>query len=447
MASWTQTIQWQPFSAKQKEYIKRAITNKMSVAEGAIRAGKTILNCIIARDFIEFSPDRIHLASGSSIANAKLNIGDCNGFGLEHQFRGRCRWGQYKDNEALIVQTKTGEKIIIFAGGGKRDSYKKILGNSYGLWIATEINEHYDSDDPKESFIKVAFGRQAAAKEQKVLWDLNPDDPDAKIYKEYIDLYKHNGLLGGYNYAHFTMQDNLSITPQRLLEIESQYVVGSMWYRRDILGERCRAEGLCLQFLADNINSYYCDYDYFSRRLQTISVGVDFGGNQSATTFCATGFTQGFRDVIVLKATRIKRSITPNELEQLFNQFCVELYAMYGLAFPVYCDSEESVLINGLKLSNARNFGRASIMNAKKTSIKGRIALENKLVASKKIWFFKNGDGVNEVVKALTSSSWDKKNIGERLDVVSYDNPIDMCDAFEYSIEPFESILIARNTI
>ena len=41
--------------------------------------------------------------------------------------------------------------------------YKRILGNSYGLWIATEINEHYDSDDSRESFIKVAMGRQAAA--------------------------------------------------------------------------------------------------------------------------------------------------------------------------------------------------------------------------------------------------------------------------------------------
>lgn len=446
MATWKQTIEWQPFSDKQINYIKKALVNKMSVAEGAIRAGKTILNCIIARDFIEFSPDKFHLASGSSIANAKLNIGDCNGFGLEHQFRGRCKWTKYKDNEALVVQTKTGEKVIIFAGGSKKDSYKKILGNSYGLWIATEINEHYDSESSQESFIKVAFGRQAAAKKQKVLWDLNPDDPDAPIYKNYIDAYKNQGLLGGYNYEHFTMHDNLSISPQRILEIESQYIIGSIWYRRDILGERCRAEGLCLQFLADNISSYYCDYDFFRRRLQSISVGVDFGGNQSATTFCAVGFTQGFREVIPLKAKRIKRSITPLELEHEFNQFCEELYAMYQLAFPVYCDSEESVLINGLKISSARNFGRASIMNAKKTSIKGRIALENKLVATRKLWFFKNGDGVDEVVKALISSSWDKKNIGERLDVVSYENPIDMCDAFEYAIEPFEDILISRNT-
>ena len=215
----------------------------MNVAEGAIRSGKTIDHCIIASMYLETCPDKIHLASGSTIANAKLNIGDCNGFGLEHLFRGRCRWGKYKDNEALFLQTKTGEKIVIFAGGGKADSYKRILGNSYGLWIATEINEHYDSDDSRTSFIKVAFGRQVAAIRPMILWDLNPCNPNHMIYRHYIDKYQ-DGYIGGYQYQHFTLNDNLSITPQRREEIISQYEKGSIWYRRDIDGERCIAEGL-----------------------------------------------------------------------------------------------------------------------------------------------------------------------------------------------------------
>ena len=239
----TQTIAWKPFSKKHKRYIKNALSNKMNVAEGAIRSGKTIDHCIIAQMFLEQCPDKIHLASGSTIANAKLNIGDCNGFGLEHLFRGRCRWGKYKDNEALFLQTKTGEKIVIFAGGGKADSYKRILGNSYGLWIATEINEHYDSYDSRTSFIKVAFGRQVAALHPMVLWDLNPCNPSHAIYQNYIDKYLE-GYVGGYQYQHFTLKDNLSITPQRRAEIISQYEKGSIWYRRDIDGERCIAEGL-----------------------------------------------------------------------------------------------------------------------------------------------------------------------------------------------------------
>ena len=145
----TNKIPWKPLSQKHRQYIRRALKCKMSVAEGAIRSGKTIDHCIIAAALLEKTRDKIHLASGSTIANAKMNIGDCNGFGLEHLFRGRCRWGKYKDNEALFIQTQTGEKVLVFAGGGKADSYRKILGNSYGIWIATEINEHYDSDDSR----------------------------------------------------------------------------------------------------------------------------------------------------------------------------------------------------------------------------------------------------------------------------------------------------------
>ena len=182
-----QTIPWADFSEKHKRYIHNALNNKMNVAEGAIRSGKTIDHCIIAAMYLEKCRDRIHLASGSTIGNAKLNIGVCNGFGLENLFRGRCKWGKYRDNEALFLHTQTGEKVVVFAGGGKADSYKRILGNSYGLWIATEINEHYDSEDSRTSFIKVAFGRQAAALDPLVLWDLNPCGPNHPIYRDYID--------------------------------------------------------------------------------------------------------------------------------------------------------------------------------------------------------------------------------------------------------------------
>ena len=245
-----QTIEWKPFSQKHKTYIKNAMHNKMNVAEGAIRSGKTIDHCIIAAMYLEICPDKIHLASGSTLGNAKLNIGVCNGFGLENLFRGRCKWGKFKDNEALFLHTQTGDKVVIFVGGGKADAYKRILGNSYGLWIATEINEHYDSDDSRTSFIKVAFGRQVAAIQPMVLWDLNPCNPSHGIYKQYIDLYKTT-YVGGYQYQHFTIHDNLSISEERKREIESQYVPGSIWYRRDILGERCIAEGLCYPMWED----------------------------------------------------------------------------------------------------------------------------------------------------------------------------------------------------
>ncbi|MBR5202921.1 MAG: PBSX family phage terminase large subunit [Clostridia bacterium] len=423
-----QTIKWQPFSLKHKRYIATAQKSKMSVAEGAIRSGKTIDHCIIACAYLETCPDKIHLASGSTIANAKMNIGDCNGFGLEHLFRGRCRWGKYKDNEALYIKTQTGEKIVVFAGGGKADSYKKILGNSYGLWIATEINQHYDNDDSETSFIKVAFGRQVASIKPMVLWDLNPSNPNHKIYADYIDKYKTD-YVGGYNYQHFTIADNLSITEQRKKEIESQYNTESVWYRRDILGQRCVAEGLIYEQFADNPKEYSTDT---VNDLIFVNIGVDFGGNGSATTFVATGFTKGLKDVIILDAERHAEQLNPEQLNEKFAFFVERCYNQYSKPISVYCDSAEQILIRGLKRVAIQRRLPIEIRNARKNPILERIRLVLQLMAQKRFYIYK----AKTVTNALCQAVWDNKHPDQRVDDGKTCD-VDTLDALEYSIEPF----------
>ena len=252
------------FGDKHKEYIRNATRCTISVAEGAVRAGKTIDNIAAFATMInKGTPDRIHLATGSTAANAKLNIGDANGFGLEYLFRGRCRWTKYKGNEALVIKSCGRDYVVIFAGGAKADSFKKIRGNSYGMWIATEINLHH------EDTIKEAFNRQLAAKLRRVFWDLNPSSPGHWIYQNYIDRFQEQ-FGARYNYRHFTIRDNATITAQRLAEIESQYDIKSIWYRRDILGERCIAEGLVYPMFGDSCivqdvpdtGDYYISIDY-----------------------------------------------------------------------------------------------------------------------------------------------------------------------------------------
>lgn len=255
------------WTAKHKKYMHKGIKATISVAEGAVRAGKTVDNVAMFAKMLELGvQDKIHLASGSTSANAKLNIGDCNGFGLEYIFRGRCKWSKFKGNECLRIKAANREYIVIFVGGSKADSFKKIRGNSYGMWIATEINLHHDS------FIKDAFNRQLASKTRRVFWDLNPSSPANFIYKDYIDKFEET-YGERYNYEHFTIRDNASITEDRIRDIESQYDKNSVWYRRDILGERCNAEGLVYPMFNKDIHvvrkdavqtegDYYVSSDY-----------------------------------------------------------------------------------------------------------------------------------------------------------------------------------------
>lgn len=410
-----------------------------NIAEGAIRAGKTVDNVFAFAYELKTTKDKLHLATGSTVANAKLNIGDANGFGLEYIFRGQCRWGKYKDNDALFVRgpsTRGKQRIIIFAGGAKADSFKKIRGNSYGMWIATEINLHHDNT------IKEAFNRTAAASKRKFFWDLNPDNPNAEIYTEYIDKYerkaKSGKLLGGYNYQHFTIDDNINISEQRRAEIKSQYDATSIWYKRDILGQRCIAEGLIYRIFAENYKMYAWT-DALPRNLNII-IGVDFGGNNSAHSFTATGITPDFKNVIVLTSERIScrkddgSDIDPDQLGLLFCDFCKRVINVCGNISRVYCDSAEQVLIAGLRTA-ARKQGLSwlSIQNSLKDEINNRINLTVQLMAQGR--FFYIPDKAESLKSALRTAIWDPKEKTKNVRLDDGSSDIDSLDSFEYTIE------------
>jgi PBSX family phage terminase large subunit len=409
----TRTIPWGKFSDKHKNYIKTALNYKQSVAEGAVRSGKTIDHCIIFSMYLETCEDKIHLASGSSLPNAKLNIGDCNGFGLEHIFRGRCRWGKYKSNEALFVRTKTGEKIVIFTGGGKSDSYKSILGNSYGGWIATEINEHYDCDDSRTSFIKVAMARQIASVHPFTLWDLNPSNPNADIYKNYIDKFMG---LDWYRYEHFNIFDNATMSQERIEEIKSKYDMNSVWYKRDILGERMVAEGLVFPYFANDCKPYLFKYQSLKekmkeegKRFSHLIIGVDFGDNGSKYSWHLTGFTNDWDYMWALDEGDMEKSnsIDATKFCKAFVRFykrCVECYGYVEWIFP---DSASNTLINTLRAYfYAEGLDGSIIAPVKKNELTDRpITVDSLLVTGR----LKIEEHCKNLINALSELVWDEK--------------------------------------
>lgn len=434
------------FGEKHINYIRACRNNVYNFAEGAVRAGKTVDNVYAFAHELKTCPDKIHLATGSTAANAKMNIGDANGFGLEWIFRGQCRWGKYKGNECLYIKgpaTKFREKVVIFAGAAKADSFKKIRGNSYGMWIATEINLHHDMS------IKEAFNRTLAAKKRKFFWDLNPDHPNAPIYVDYIDKYikrsKNGEMKGGVNYQHFTIFDNANITKESRDAFISQYEEGSIWYRRDILGIRCIAEGLIYPKLAAELAATsILEKPHFmpmsellkiKNQLIAIYVGVDFGGTGSGQAFVATGITSGYEKLVAIKSERYVENndeIDPEELDRLFLTFIQSILDAFGFVTCVYPDSAESVLIRGLKKTLiSANLGQIPIKNARKIYINDRIQALSFLYAQGRFFYTEE---CKTLQSALGSCVWDSKKIErERLDDGTSD--IDSMDAFEYTYE------------
>lgn len=433
------------FSEKHKEYIRKCKVNAVNVAEGAVRAGKTTDNVFAFAQELKTHPDKVHLATGSTASNAKLNIGDCDGFGLEHIFRGQSRWGKYKGNDCLYIQgpaTAFKQKIVIFAGGALANSFKKIRGNSYGMWIATEINLHHDNT------IKEANNRLLASKNLKMFWDLNPDHPKAKIYTDYIDKYQkqtEEGIdIGGYNYMHCTIHDNITISEESKQKTINRYDKNSIWYLRDILGQRCVAEGLIYREFSERYQKKKNGIEQISiskvqdlirkGKILKINIGIDFGGNGSAHAFVATATTVGYKQLIILKSEKhLNKDLTPRQLGNLFVTFVKKILVLYGFITNIFCDSAETVLINGLKesMKNAK-LGQIKIRNARKERINDRIFTVSILMSSYRLLYTEDCD---TLLDALCTTIWNPKNIteNERLDDGTCD--IDSQDAFEYTFE------------
>lgn len=433
------------FGDKHKSYIRRSTECTINVAEGAVRAGKTVDNVYAFCHELKTTKDKIHLASASTLGNAKLILGSCNGFGIENYFRGQCRWGKYKGNEALIICGKdTGyrTRIVIFTGAGLANSWTKIRGNSYGMWIATEINLH------DKHFVQEAFNRSIAAVKRKIWWDLNPDNPKSWVYTEYIDKYHKDAadgkFLGGYNYEHFTIDDNINISDDRKTEVKSQYDTSSVWYKRDILGLRVAADGLIFRDFANNTEKYIID-TIDKSKITSIHIGIDFGGNKSKTTFVATAFVEGFKKLVVVDDYKVeggKGDISPVDIYKAFIAFVKRLYSRFNpiLVKIAWADNEAQALINGLRTAcrNARLMVR--IADCYKAAVNDRISTLDTLMAQGRFFVMRH---CKNVIESLSEQLWNSKveDKDVRLDDGTCD--IDTADALEYSFSKFIAIILA----
>lgn len=449
------------FGPKHIDYIRKCVNCTYNIAEGAVRAGKTVDNIYAFAHELETCPDRLHLATGSTAANAKLNIGDANGFGLEAIFRGQCHWGKYKGNDCLVIKgprTHYKQKVVIFAGAALQSSFKKIRGNSYGMWIATEVNLHHDNT------IKEAFNRTLASKRRKFFWDLNPDHPKAAIYTDYIDLYiekdKSGELLGGVNYEHFTIFDNINISEKDRNAFISQYQKGSVWYSRDILGVRSIAEGLIYRALADEYAAINKEdkkhlvssaefapmIDDFGRarnsKFMQICIGIDFGGTASGHSFVATGTTKGYKSIVALASERYANAqaeVDPKELGELAVNFVRKIKDKFGFVTEIYPDSAEPVLIRGIEKALAEaGMGNIPVHYAWKRAINDRIFALSSLVAQDRFFYTEQCE---TLIEAFGTAIWNPKSVEKsRLDNGTSD--IDSLDAFEYTFERDIEILL-----
>lgn len=434
-----------PFSERQETYMYRSFDCWLNVAEGGKRGGKNVLQTLIFCMHLERHPNKLHLVAGVSVATAKLNILDCDGYGLLNYFEGRCREGKYKDRDCVRVQTPTGEKIVLVSGGGKDGDEKLIKGNTYGMAYVTEANECH----PK--FLQEVFDRTMSSADRKIFHDLNPKEEEHWYYTDilkYHEEQQERDPAYGYNYGHFTIADNYSVSDDQLRGVLKTYRKGTVWYERDILGRRAVAEGIIFRYFADNPEPYlYTDaqlQEWFQVRisqakregrkkwLDKLTIGIDFGGNGSMTTMVALGYANRYHNLYVLDGDSlpVTEDVDSKRICEKFIEFYKRVMAQYGDIDWVLPDSASTTMINSLR-SAAReaDLPWRNIKGCRKNEISERPRTVDLLFTTGRLLINRR---CTELIAAIRRLRWDEdhpdqpedKNIG---------NCNDWWDGFCYS--------------
>lgn len=438
--------EYAPFDERETEYIERCQDCWLNVAEGGKRGGKNVINSLAYCIAMENHKDKLFLVAGSSIANAKLNVIDCDGYGIMNYFYGRCREGKYKSKECLYVRCCDGkEKVIIFAGGAKANDYVSIKGNTYGMAYVTEANECHIT------FLNEVMDRTLSSSNRKIFHDLNPKPPGHWYYTDFLKFHEEQSTKipnYGYNYGHFNIFNNLSIPNDRLKKILSTYDKNSIWYKRDILGLRIAGAGVIFGDIANNKARYMVD----KARAGFITTGVDFGKNGSPHAFCSQRISWNFDYVDTLRSDLVDCSADSEQitddrgignvlakLEQGFIKHVKYVMNKWGAIEGIFCDSAEPELIEFLRKALMRNGLYIPIYESIKIPIPSRIHLWGILLMQDRIKFVKNE--TEDIIKGLQEATQDEEADDDRY-LDDGTSCIDILDAQDYGIEKWYKQLL-----
>ena len=410
-------------SSKQLEYWREA-NHRWNVKQGATRSGKTYMDYFLL-------PRRLLAVKGKEglsviLGNTRETI---------------------RRNIIIPLQTIYGAKRV---GNIRADNSCMMFGESVFCLGADNANH---VDRLRGASIKYCYGDEVTTWNAEVfdmlksrldkpysLFDgtCNPDNP-RHWFKAFLesdaDIYCQT----------YTIDDNPFLDPVFVENLKKEYA-GTVYYDRFILGQWSAAEGVIYRAFADNPRRFIIDDALVNQEnekripIMRAVIGVDFGGGTSAHAFSCVGFTQGYRQMIVLDEYREQEALTPDKLADAFVDFVRACKARWNVT-ECYCDSAEQTLINGLRTAAARERLAITIGNAIKKPINDRIRCLCLLMGADR---FKVAERCKHTIDAIRSAVWDSRKLTEDVRLDDGKMNIDSLDAMEYAYEREMRTMVGR---
>lgn len=398
-----------PKQARALSLVKSGGLKRINILEGSVRSGKTYISMIMWGFWVAAAPkEGAYLMAGKTLTTLRRNVLEpmCGLFG-------ECFTYSLSKKEARLF----GRKIYL-EGAANAQAESKIRGMTlYGAYC-DELSLF------PEDFFAMLLSRLSVSG-AKLIATTNPDNPGHWLKRNYLD----NGALELLDLK-FTLDDNTFLPEEYVRSLKTEFT--GVFYDRFILGNWVAAEGRIYEDFSQKcvISPAELKERLAAAPLISSVVGVDYGGNKSASAFVHTGFDAGFRNVYVLSEHYDRRNSSAESLISAFRDYIAEEKTRFPSLGLACCDSAEQLLIKSF-----RSAVNLEIKNAMKKQVSTRINMVNRLISSGRLHV---SSECPHLIEALKSAVWNEKSIhrDERLDDGSTN--IDSLDAFEYSIERFE---------
>ncbi|MGN0642534.1 MAG: phage terminase large subunit [Huintestinicola sp.] len=382
---------------------------RWNISVGAVRSGKTYLDMFrIPYRIIHADKSGGVALLGNTEASLERNI-------LEPMRK------IYSDK--LVGRIRSGGMVELFGrqcfviGAARACGADKLQGTSLSYCYGDEITTWNEN---VFRMIQSRLDRESSCFDGSC----NPASP-SHWFKAFLDKGSERGDV---NVSVFTIDDN-TFLPKAFVEALKKEYEGTVYYDRYIKGLWRNAEGLVYSQFADCPEKFIIDH-IAPDEIIMADMGVDFGGNGSATAFNLTGYTAGYKRIITLDEYYLKETVSPARLEEDFVEFVRRSKEKYPRLRDIYCDSAEQVLIRGLANAVMRERLPVELHNARKGSISQRIRFYTAIMGR---GCYRIMSHCSHTVQAFSEAVWADFGGDVRLDDGSTN--IDSLDAQEYSTE------------
>lgn len=392
------------------EHLEKGTLKRINILEGSVRSGKTYVSLLLWGFWaVTKEQNCTFLMAGKTLMTLKRNVLEP----LGDIFDGNFTYSLAKKEAALF-----GRRIYL-EGVSDARSEGKIRGLTLDGAYCDELSLF------EEDFFKMLLSRLSKTG-AKLFATTNPDHPNHWLKRDYLDSAELD-LLN----VKFTLDDNIHLDKKYVESLKKEFT--GMFYDRFISGLWVAAQGRIYGGF-DKAKMVLKDAEIRKRLednpLLFTVVGVDYGGNKSASVFSLAGFDRGFKNVYLLREHYDKQN---KSAESLIADFKLKI-SQWREEFPplksVFCDSAEQLLVKSF-----RNAVTVDVRNALKRPVNQRIAMLCRLISAER--FFVNESCI-KFIEGIENAVWDSGKSGKDIRLDDGSVNIDSLDALEYAIERYE---------